>query len=68
MPEERIAALEQKVDAIYESVEKTRKYLFWTLVVTVAVIVLPAVGLVFAIPSFLSTYNETLQSLDLEGL
>jgi hypothetical protein len=68
MPEERLAALEKKIDAIYESAEKSRKYLLWTLVVTVAVIVLPAIGLMFAVPSFVSTYNETLNSLDLEGL
>lgn len=68
MPEERLAALEQKIDAMYASVEKVRKYLFWTAVVTIALVVLPAVGLVFAVPSFISTYNETLNSLDLEGL
>lgn len=68
MPEERLAQLEAKIDAMYRSVEKTRQYLLWTLVVTIAVVVLPAIGLVFAIPSFLSTYNETLKSLDLEGL
>ncbi len=67
MPEERITALEKKVDAIYASVEKSRQYLLWTLLVTVAVIVLPAIGLVFAIPSFISSYNETLKSLDLEN-
>lgn len=68
MPEERLAALEAKIEQIHASVEKTRQYLLWTLVITVAVIVLPAIGLFFAIPSFISTYNETLNSLDLEGL
>ena len=68
MPEERLAAIEKKIDAMYVSVEKTRKYIFWTVVVTIALVVLPAIGLVFAIPSFLSTYSETLESLDLEGL
>ncbi len=68
MPEERIAALETKIEEIRVSVEKTRQYLLWTLVVTIAVVVLPAIGLMFAIPSFLSTYNDTLNSLDLEGL
>ena len=68
MPEERLAAIEKKIDAMYVSVEKTRKYIFWTVVVTIALVVLPALGLVFAIPSFLSTYSETLESLDLEGL
>lgn len=68
MPEERLAALEKKIEAIHVSVEKTRQYLLWTLVITIAVVVLPAIGLVFAIPSFVSQYNETLNSLDLEGL
>ena len=68
MPEERLLALEKKIEAIYASVEKTRQYLLWTLVITIALIVLPAIGLMFAIPSFVSEYNDTLQSLDLEGL
>ena len=66
MPEERIAAMEKKIDAIYASVEKTRKYIFWTVVVTIALVVLPAVGLVFAIPQFINTYTTQLQGL--EGL
>ena len=68
MPEERIAAMEKKIDAIYTSVEKTRKYFFWTGVVTIALIVLPAIGLIFAIPTFISTYTTTLNGLDLQGL
>ena len=68
MPEERIVAMEKKIDAIYESVEKTRTYIFWTVVVTIALVVLPAVGLVFAIPKFVATYTETLNSLDIQGL
>ena len=68
MPEERLAALEQKIEEIRISTRKTQNYLFWTVVVTVGLVVLPAIGLVFAIPSFMSSYNETLQSLDLEGL
>ena len=68
MPEDRIAALEKKIDAMYVSVEKTRSYLLWTLVITVAVVVLPAIGLMFALPSFISSFNETLTTLDLEGL
>lgn len=68
MPEERLTVLEQKIDAIQTSVEKTRQYLLWTLVITVGMVVLPAIGLMFAIPSFISTYSTTLDSLDIEGL
>lgn len=47
-----------KIDAIYKSVEKTRKYFQWTLIITVVVFVLPLILMVFAIPSFISTYSN----------
>lgn len=71
MPEDqtqRLVALEQKIDAIYESTEKTRKYLQWTLIVTIVLVVLPTLGLMFAIPAFVSNYSSTLESLDMQGL
>lgn len=68
MPEERLAAIEQKIDALYASVEKMRQYFLWTLVVTIAVVVLPAIGLLFAVPSFISTYTGAMESLEMEGL
>ena len=49
--------IEKKLDAIFVSVEKTRKYFKWTMIITIVVIVLPLVGLVFAIPAFLKTYS-----------
>jgi len=52
---------EQKIDEIYKSVEKTRKYFLWTLIITLAVFILPLIALMFVIPSFLSTYTTTLQ-------
>jgi hypothetical protein len=59
----RIDALEQKLDAIYVSTEKTRKYLQWTLIVTVVVFVVPLIGLAFAIPAFLNSYVGQIQNL-----
>jgi type IV secretory pathway component VirB8 len=47
----------KKLDAIYRSAEKTRKYFKWTLIISIAVIVLPLIGLIFAIPAFLKTIN-----------
>ena len=46
-----------KLDGIYRSVERTRKYFLYTLLITLAVIVLPLIGLVFVIPQFISTYG-----------
>lgn len=49
--------IEKKLDAIYVSVEKTRKYFKWTMIISIVVIVLPLIGLLFAIPAFLSSYS-----------
>ena len=63
MDDQKIQALEAKVDAIYISVEKTRKYFMWTMIITLALFILPLLGLVFAIPAFLSSYGTALQGL-----
>lgn len=58
---ELLAKLEEigtKADRAYQAAETVRKYLFWTGVITVALIVLPLIGLVFAIPQFLSSYSS----------
>jgi hypothetical protein len=55
---EKLKENETKIELIYVSVEKTRKYIFWTMMITIIFLVLPLVGLVVAIPSFLSTYSS----------
>ncbi|MFA6050035.1 MAG: hypothetical protein WC761_02455 [Candidatus Paceibacterota bacterium] len=57
-----IEALSKKIDEVYKSVEKTRKYFLIVLWVTVIAVVLPFIGLIFAIPSFIGTYTTTLSS------
>ena len=54
---EQLKRQEAKLDKIYQSVEKTRKYFLWTLIITVVMIVLPLIGLIFVIPQFLNIYN-----------
>lgn len=54
----RIDELEKKIDAVYVSAEKTRKYFLTIIIVSVVAFVLPLIGLLFAIPSFLSTYSS----------
>lgn len=44
-----------KIDAIYKSVEKTRKYFLLTMWVSVLVIVLPLIGIALLLPSMLDT-------------
>ena len=52
--EPKVASIEQKIDALTGSVEKVRKIFFWTLMITLALFILPLVGLIFVIPQFLS--------------
>jgi hypothetical protein len=59
----RLDALEVKVDKAYRASETVRKYLFWTGIVSIALVVLPMIGLVFAIPSFIGNYTSTLKGL-----
>lgn len=50
---------DKKLEQIYQSAEKTRKYFLWTLIISVAIILLPLIGLIFLIPQFLSIYSGT---------
>ena len=56
----KLVELEKKIDAIYLSTEKTRKYFLWTLIITSVLFILPLVGLVFVIPAFISNYSNVL--------
>ena len=60
---EKIKEQDTKLTAIWESVEKTRKYFLVMMWISVAVVVLPLIGLVFVIPSFINTYMGALDGL-----
>jgi hypothetical protein len=61
--EKRLAGLEQKLDAVYRSVEKMRKYFLWTLIVGVVTFVLPLIGLAFVIPYYFSILSGSYGNL-----
>ena len=48
----RLDEQDKKLTAVLESSEKMRKYFLWTLIISVAVIILPMIGMVFVLPSF----------------
>lgn len=54
----RLAAQEELLQKVYISSEKTRKYFMWTLISSVALFILPLIGLLFAIPTLLSTLGS----------
>ena len=61
--ESKLVALETKIDAIYVSAEKTRRYFQIVMWVTVVMVVLPFIGLLFVIPAFINSYTTTLEGL-----
>lgn len=54
---EKLAILEQKIDDIKSSVDKIKKIFLWTIILSIALVVLPLLGLAVAIPQILSTYS-----------
>ena len=56
----RLDEIGEKADKAYHAAETVRKYMFWTGVITLALIVIPAIGRVFVIPQFLSSYTTAL--------
>ena len=54
----KINDIEVKIDAVYTSVEKTRKYFLTTLIATIVMFVLPLLALLIAIPKYLRLLND----------
>jgi len=64
--EEIIGLLRQNQELLektYKSAEKTRKYFLYTAIFTVLAFLLPLIGLMFIIPSFINTYTNSMVGL-----
>lgn len=48
----------QKLDRIYDSTEKARKYFLWSLIFNVVIFILPLIALAFVIPWFLKIMDS----------
>jgi len=55
---EKLNKQDEKLDAIYKSIEKMRKYFLWTLYVTIATIVLPLLAMIVLIPWMLKIMSS----------
>mgnify|MGYP001613990608 CR=1 FL=1 len=53
----QIAVQNEVLQKVFVSVEKTRKYFMWTLIITLALFIIPLVGLLFAIPMLLNNLS-----------
>jgi len=45
------------IKQVYASAEKTRKYILWSIIAGVLMIILPLIGLMFVIPTYLKTLD-----------
>jgi len=66
MEEEILRKIEdqnKKIDAIWVSVEKTRKYFLTTLIISVVMTVLPLIGLLIVIPIVLGSLSKSMEGL-----
>lgn len=55
---EALKKLDEKITRVYDSVERTRKYMLWSLIMQVAVVLLPLVVLMLAVPFVLSSLSN----------
>jgi len=53
----------EAMDRVYASVEKTRKYFLYSLIITILMFILPLIGLLFVIPMFMSSYVGALNGI-----
>lgn len=66
MEQEILKKLEEqelKIEAIWKSVEKTRKYFLFTMISSIVMVVLPLIGLLIAIPIMLNTLSTSMEGL-----
>lgn len=61
--QEQLTLQQEALSKIYVSVEKTRKYIFWTTVANVLLFVLPLIVVAFAFPLILNTFTSSLEGL-----
>lgn len=62
---EKFKQQDEKLEQIFVSVEKTRKYFLWTMIISIGAVVLPLIGLVAIIPWFLSTMSAAYSGMGL---
>ncbi len=60
---QQLTEQDQKLEAIYSSVEKTRKYLLIIMWSSIAMIVLPLLAAALIVPAIISSYTSILTGI-----
>ncbi|MBZ1356370.1 MAG: hypothetical protein KY054_01165 [Candidatus Nealsonbacteria bacterium] len=55
---EKIEAQSKRIEEIYASIEKIKKYLLWTFIATVAMVILPIIVFILIIPRLLGVLSD----------
>jgi len=58
--EKRFDFQDQLLEKMYNSVEKTRKYFMWTLIISGVMFLIPLIILIFVLPGFIDGYISAL--------
>lgn len=53
------------IEKIYISVEKTRKYFLWTMIITIAIIVLPFIAMIAIIPMIMNSISTLIGGMSI---
>lgn len=65
--QEQLEAQQKALTQIYTSVEKTRKYIFWTAVVNFALLIIPLVIILVMLPRIMGIFSGSIDSFLNEG-
>jgi hypothetical protein len=65
---EKLVEQQVKIDKIFSSVEKTRKYFLLTLIITTLTVIVPLIGMVFAVPYIMNTFSSLYNPAQLNSI
>lgn len=61
--QEQLNQQQQALTQIYQSVEKTRKYIFWTGVANLALLIIPLIIVLVMLPRIMGIFSGSMESL-----
>jgi len=60
--QEQLTLQQEAITKIYRSVEKTRKMIFWSGIINLAVFVLPLIAVAVLLPTIMNTFTSSIDS------
>jgi len=54
---QKLEKMEKQMDEVYAMARRLYRIIFWTVVISIVLFIVPLIGLMFEIPSLLNTYS-----------